>query len=40
MRNEVLPLTCKAFRDLGSEIRCYIRDPDGRLIGVGQTTAE
>ena len=25
-------------RDLGSEIRCYIRDPDGHLIEVGQTT--
>jgi catechol 2,3-dioxygenase-like lactoylglutathione lyase family enzyme len=24
--------------DLGSEIRCYIRDPDGHLIEVGQTT--
>jgi catechol 2,3-dioxygenase-like lactoylglutathione lyase family enzyme len=23
-----------------SEIRCYIRDPDGHLIEVGQTTAE
>lgn len=23
---------------LGSEIRCYIRDPDGHLIEVGQTT--
>ena len=25
-------------RDLGSEIRCYLRDPDGHLIEVGQTT--
>ena len=25
-------------KDLGSEIRCYIRDPDGHLIEVGQTT--
>jgi len=25
-------------QDLGSEIRCYIRDPDGHLIEVGQTT--
>jgi lactoylglutathione lyase len=25
-------------KDLGSEIRCYMRDPDGRLIEVGQTT--
>src|SRR5678815_4921395 len=24
-------------QDLGSEIRCYIRDPDGHLIEVGQT---
>ena len=24
--------------DLGSEIRCYLRDPDGHLIEVGQTT--
>jgi catechol 2,3-dioxygenase-like lactoylglutathione lyase family enzyme len=24
--------------DLGSEIRCYMRDPDGHLIEVGQTT--
>jgi catechol 2,3-dioxygenase-like lactoylglutathione lyase family enzyme len=24
---------------LGSEIRCYMRDPDGHLIEVGQTTA-
>jgi catechol 2,3-dioxygenase-like lactoylglutathione lyase family enzyme len=23
-------------KDLGSEIRCYIRDPDGHLIEVGQ----
>jgi catechol 2,3-dioxygenase-like lactoylglutathione lyase family enzyme len=23
-----------------SEIRCYIRDPDGHLIEIGQTTAE
>jgi catechol 2,3-dioxygenase-like lactoylglutathione lyase family enzyme len=25
-------------KDLGSEIRCYLRDPDGHLIEVGQTT--
>jgi catechol 2,3-dioxygenase-like lactoylglutathione lyase family enzyme len=25
-------------QDLASEIRCYIRDPDGHLIEVGQTT--
>jgi catechol 2,3-dioxygenase-like lactoylglutathione lyase family enzyme len=25
--------------DRGSEIRCYLRDPDGHLIEVGQTTA-
>jgi catechol 2,3-dioxygenase-like lactoylglutathione lyase family enzyme len=25
-------------QDLGREIRCYIRDPDGHLIEVGQTT--
>jgi catechol 2,3-dioxygenase-like lactoylglutathione lyase family enzyme len=25
-------------RDLGAEIRCYLRDPDGHLIEVGQTT--
>jgi len=25
-------------KDHGSEIRCYIRDPDGHLIEVGQTT--
>jgi catechol 2,3-dioxygenase-like lactoylglutathione lyase family enzyme len=24
--------------DRGAEIRCYIRDPDGHLIEVGQTT--
>ena len=24
-------------KDLGPEIRCYIRDPDGHLIEVGQT---
>jgi catechol 2,3-dioxygenase-like lactoylglutathione lyase family enzyme len=24
-------------KDLGSEIRCYVRDPDGHLIEVGQT---
>ena len=24
--------------DRGSEIRCYLRDPDGHLIEVGQTT--
>lgn len=26
-------------KDLGREIRCYLRDPDGHLIEVGQTTA-
>jgi catechol 2,3-dioxygenase-like lactoylglutathione lyase family enzyme len=26
-------------KNLGNEIRCYIRDPDGHLIEVGQTTA-
>jgi catechol 2,3-dioxygenase-like lactoylglutathione lyase family enzyme len=25
-------------QDRGTEIRCYIRDPDGHLIEVGQTT--
>jgi catechol 2,3-dioxygenase-like lactoylglutathione lyase family enzyme len=25
-------------QDLGAEIRCYLRDPDGHLIEVGQTT--
>jgi lactoylglutathione lyase len=25
-------------RDLGIELRCYIRDPDGYLIKVGQAT--
>jgi catechol 2,3-dioxygenase-like lactoylglutathione lyase family enzyme len=25
-------------KDLGAEIRCYVRDPDGHLIEVGQTT--
>jgi catechol 2,3-dioxygenase-like lactoylglutathione lyase family enzyme len=25
-------------QDLGNEIRCYVRDPDGHLIEVGQTT--
>src|SRR3954451_11765650 len=25
-------------QDRGSEIRCYVRDPDGHLIEVGQTT--
>jgi catechol 2,3-dioxygenase-like lactoylglutathione lyase family enzyme len=25
-------------KDLGSEIRCYVRDPDGHLIEVGQST--
>ena len=24
--------------DRGAEIRCYIRDPDGHLIEVGQAT--
>ena len=24
--------------DMGSEIRCYLRDPDGYLIEVGQAT--
>jgi predicted enzyme related to lactoylglutathione lyase len=26
-------------QDLGRELRCYLRDPDGHLIEVGQTTA-
>jgi catechol 2,3-dioxygenase-like lactoylglutathione lyase family enzyme len=26
-------------QDLAREIRCYVRDPDGHLIEVGQTTA-
>lgn len=26
-------------KDLEREIRCYVRDPDGHLIEVGQTTA-
>lgn len=26
--------------DRGPEIRCYLRDPDGHLIEVGQTTAD
>jgi catechol 2,3-dioxygenase-like lactoylglutathione lyase family enzyme len=26
-------------QDRGAEIRCYIRDPDGHLIEVGQSTA-
>ena len=25
-------------QDLGGEIRCYLRDPDGHLIEVGQTS--
>ncbi|HZA26450.1 MAG TPA: VOC family protein, partial [Actinomycetota bacterium] len=25
-------------QDRGGEIRCYIRDPDGHLIEVGQST--
>jgi catechol 2,3-dioxygenase-like lactoylglutathione lyase family enzyme len=25
-------------QDLGAEIRCYLRDPDGHIIEVGQTT--
>jgi catechol 2,3-dioxygenase-like lactoylglutathione lyase family enzyme len=25
-------------QDRGAEIRCYIRDPDGHLIEVGQST--
>jgi len=25
--------------DHSAEIRCYLRDPDGHLIEVGQTTA-
>ena len=25
-------------QDRGAEIRCYIRDPDGHLIEVGQTS--
>ena len=27
-------------KQLGTEIRCYIRDPDGHLIEVGQRTVE
>jgi len=27
-------------QDRGAEIRCYIRDPDGHLIEVGQTSPE
>ena len=27
-----------ALQDRGAEIRCYIRDPDGHLIEVGQTS--
>lgn len=27
-------------KDHGSEIRCYMRDPDGHLIEVGQSTGE
>jgi catechol 2,3-dioxygenase-like lactoylglutathione lyase family enzyme len=27
-------------QDLGSELRCYLRDPDGHLIEVGQTTLQ
>ncbi|HKE72192.1 MAG TPA: VOC family protein [Acidimicrobiales bacterium] len=27
-------------QDLGSEIRCYIRDPDGHLIEVGQSMSD
>jgi catechol 2,3-dioxygenase-like lactoylglutathione lyase family enzyme len=27
-------------QDRGAEIRCYVRDPDGHLIEVGQTTRE
>jgi catechol 2,3-dioxygenase-like lactoylglutathione lyase family enzyme len=27
-------------KDLGAESRCYIRDPDGHLIEVGQSTGE
>ncbi|HEV2236565.1 MAG TPA: VOC family protein [Ktedonobacterales bacterium] len=27
-------------KDHGAEIRCYLRDPDGRLIEVGQTVAQ
>jgi catechol 2,3-dioxygenase-like lactoylglutathione lyase family enzyme len=26
--------------DRGREIRCYVRDPDGHLIEVGQLTGE
>ncbi len=28
----------RILRKLLTEIRCYIRDPDGHLIEVGQTT--
>jgi catechol 2,3-dioxygenase-like lactoylglutathione lyase family enzyme len=27
-------------QDRGAEIRCYMRDPDGHLIEVGQSTAQ
>jgi catechol 2,3-dioxygenase-like lactoylglutathione lyase family enzyme len=27
-------------QDRGAEIRCYIRDPDGHLIEVGQTSPD
>jgi catechol 2,3-dioxygenase-like lactoylglutathione lyase family enzyme len=27
-------------KDLGAESRCYIRDPDGHMIEVGQSTGE
>ena len=30
----------KAPQDRGAEIRCYIRDPDGHLIEVGQTSPD
>jgi hypothetical protein len=33
---EQLPMT--APLDRGAEIRCYMRDPDGYLIEVGQAT--
>jgi catechol 2,3-dioxygenase-like lactoylglutathione lyase family enzyme len=29
-----------APQDRGAEIRCYIRDPDGHLIEVGQTSQD
>jgi len=28
-----------APKDRGREVRCYVRDPDGHLIEVGQSTS-